>query len=108
MTVKQEVIPDSPPKTAVKHESFIEAFAAAQMEFVPVKKNRTAIVKTKAGGQYTYKYADLGDVLSMCLPIFARHGIVVSQPLKIITTPTGSELRLITEFYWGESTIPAL
>src|ERR1035441_3561586 len=99
MTVTQRLVSDDEPAEQkakpAKHENFIEALAASQLEFTPVKKNRTAKVKgeSKRGTpfEYTYKYADLGDVLSMCLPIFARHGIAVSQPLKMVTSPTGSE-----------------
>jgi len=44
------------------------ALAAAQAEYPVVPKNRTAKVKTKLGGDYSYSYADLADILKLILP----------------------------------------
>lgn len=57
-----------------------KALAAAQAEFKPVPKTKEAKVQTKKGGEYTYKYADLADVLGMAVPILAKHGISFLQP----------------------------
>jgi hypothetical protein len=61
-----------------------EAFAAAQAEYVPVKKTKTASVKgTSKNGKdydYTYKYADLADILEMVIPCLSKQGLAFSQP----------------------------
>jgi ribosome-binding protein aMBF1 (putative translation factor) len=69
------------------------AKAAAQGEFVAVPKNKTAKVKTKAGYEYSYKYADLADILKMALPILAKNGLALSQPLLV---DSNGNLRITT------------
>jgi ERF superfamily. len=39
------------------------AFAKAQGDFKELAKNRVAKVPMKSGGHYSYKYADLHDVM---------------------------------------------
>lgn len=57
------------------------ALAKSQSEFTPVPKNKTARVKSqRTNSEFTYKYADLADVLSMAVPILSRNGISISQP----------------------------
>src|SRR4051812_32377588 len=60
------------------------ALAAAQKEFTVVPKNKTAKVKTKTGGEYSYNYADLADCLSMALPLLAKNSIAFLQPDNLI------------------------
>ena len=61
-----------------------EAFAAAQAEYVPVQKKKTAKVKgTSKNGKdydYTYQYADLADILEMAIPRLSKQGLAFSQP----------------------------
>lgn len=64
----------------MSQEDFNKALLAAQKEFPTVAKNRTAKIKTKTGSDYSYKYADLGDILDAVLPILHKHGIALSQP----------------------------
>jgi len=54
-----------------------EALAKAQAEFKTVPKSKTA-----KGEKFSYKYADLNDVLGMAVPILARHGIAFMQPIR--------------------------
>jgi hypothetical protein len=72
----------------MKHSDSIaelaSALAAAQAEYVAVPKNKTARVKMKSGGEYSYKYADLADILSMALPVLSRQGIAFSQPHVLV------------------------
>lgn len=56
-----------------------EAFAAAQAELPEVPKTKTADIPTKTGGKYSYRYADLSDVLAACRPVLNRHGLSISQ-----------------------------
>lgn len=84
----------------MKHSESIaaiaEALAAAQSEYVPVKKTKQATVKgtTKQGKpyEYTYMYADLADVLSMLLPRLSKQGIALSQPNVLVD----GKLRVVT------------
>ena len=84
----------------MKHSESIaaiaEALAAAQAEYVPVKKTKEATVKgtTKQGKpyEYTYMYADLADILSMLLPRLSKQGIALSQPNVLVD----GKLRVVT------------
>lgn len=57
------------------------ALAAAQAEYPEVPKRRTAKVKTKTPDgrwvEYSYKYADLSDILSALRPVLAKHGLSI-------------------------------
>lgn len=55
------------------------ALAKARGEFPDIPKNRTATVRMKNGGQYSYKYADLADVFHAIDPVLAAYGLSVSQ-----------------------------
>ncbi len=65
-------------------EEFKNIYAAlikAQAEFTPVPKNKTATIRNpKTNGTYTYKYADLADVLAMALPVLTKHDLGLLQP----------------------------
>lgn len=60
-----------------------EALAKAQAKFTPVPKTRTAKVVSKSGSSYTYKYADLSDVLEMVRPILSAQGLALAQPVRV-------------------------
>lgn len=55
------------------------ALAAFQRELPTVKKTKTAVVKTKTGGEYRYTYADLADVSTEVLPLLGKHGLSFSS-----------------------------
>jgi hypothetical protein len=58
----------------------VAALAAAQAAFPPIPKNKTATVQGKEGKQgYSYKYADLSDVLAAVRPVLARNGLAIVQ-----------------------------
>ena len=57
------------------HASLAEALVAFQAEAPKFAKNKTAKVQTKTGGSYTYKYADLADILPVVGPLLAKHGL---------------------------------
>ena len=54
------------------------ALAAAQAEMPTVAKSKTAKVPTKAGGSYSYSYADLADVMTAVAPVLSKHGLAVT------------------------------
>lgn len=69
-------MPEARAKTdRVKHATLIEALVAFQEEEITLRKSKTARVPTKSGGEYTYTYADLGDILPIIRPLLARHGL---------------------------------
>lgn len=59
-----------------------ESVVAALSEMDEISATRNVEVPTKAGGKYTYRYADLADVLGYIRPILAKHGLVVAQSLQ--------------------------
>lgn len=75
-------------------EHIAKALARAQAEFPSVPKNKVAKVRTKTGGEYHYKYADLSDVLKVTLPILAKNGIAFTQPIRL--SQDGKFMRLVT------------
>lgn len=62
--------------------SIAEALAKAQGEFPAIPKNRTAKVPMKAGGTYSYDYADLSDIVQAVRPVLAKHGLSFSQSVS--------------------------
>lgn len=56
-----------------------KALATAQGAFKPVYKNRTAKIPMKAGGQYSYKYADLSDVMDAVKEALSANGLAIVQ-----------------------------
>lgn len=59
-----------------------KALAQVQAELPEVKKERTAKVQMKQGGEYSYTYADLASISAQVLPLFAKNG------LSWLTMPT--------------------
>jgi len=55
------------------------AMVAAQSEFPVIAKTHTAKVRMKSGGEYSYSYADLEDVVSASRPVLVKHGLSVRQ-----------------------------
>ena len=61
------------------------ALAAFGAEATNPPQTRTAQVQTKAGGSYSYGYADLADVLAHVRPALAAHGLTLTQ--EVICRP---------------------
>lgn len=55
------------------------ALAKAQAAFTAVPKGKTAKVATKAGGEYSYKYADLADAWDVARRHLSDNGLSVIQ-----------------------------
>lgn len=70
--------------------------AKAQAEFGGVTKTKTANVPMKTGGSYSYKYADLADVMAAVRPALAAHGIALMQPIM------GDELHTVLAGHGAE------
>lgn len=76
------------------------AFAAFGAEVTNPPQNRTANVPTKAGGTYSYSYADLGDVLTHVRPPLAKHGLSVTQ--EVVTHPDAVDVTTLLLHKDGE------
>lgn len=68
-----EPTPEVEPAPA--HPNLAAALAAFQAQMPAVHKGKTAVVKTRQGGEYRYSYADLADVTRAAMPLLARHGL---------------------------------
>lgn len=76
------------------------ALVAFQGEVPVIPKNRTAKIPTKAGGSYSYKYADLSDIWDAIRQPLRKNGLAVTQQL---CGPVGSAEIGITTTTWHES-----
>lgn len=59
-----------------------EALAKAQAEFPKLPKDKVAKIDTKAGGQYSYRYADLASILEAIREPMAKHKLAIVQPVE--------------------------
>jgi hypothetical protein len=70
-----------------------EALADLQTQLPHIAKNNRAEVPTKAGGKYTYQYADLAEITRQLLPLLGKLGLsFTSRP-----TLVGERLALVYE-----------
>lgn len=94
--------------TSEKIEELAAALAKAQGEFPIIEKNKTATVKAREGRQgYSYKYADLADVIESVKSVLSKYALSHSQ--EIITTD--KDVFLLTTVMhesgqWRSGTIP--
>jgi hypothetical protein len=76
-------------------KDWAEAFTAAQAELPPIGKRHEATIPTKTGGGYSYKYADLNDVLEAVRPVLNKHGLSISQS----TVSEEGRIGVVTRIY---------
>lgn len=55
--------------------SLAQALVNFQAEAPAFKKDKTANVPLKDGRKFSYKYADLGDILHVVQPLLSKHGL---------------------------------
>lgn len=67
---------------ACKHESIVAALAAAQSEYPPIPRTKTVKVRTRTGGEYTFDYAPLEEIMAAIMPALNRHGIALTQSVS--------------------------
>lgn len=77
--------PFIPDMSLTARRAFRRALAAAQASFAPVMRTKTVTITPRARDDYqappyTYKYAELADVISATLSL-SENGISVSQPV---------------------------
>lgn len=64
-----------------EHSSLAPALIAALEDLTVVEAARTAEIPMKSGGKFSYKYADIADVVSKTRPVLAKHGLVALTPV---------------------------
>ena len=67
------------------NSKLVEALVAFQAEMPIVGKDQTATVPMKSGGKYSYRYADLADIVRAATPHLTAHG------LAFVTYPEPAE-----------------
>ncbi len=83
--VAQAYVPPTEEKKA-----FLAALAAAQGEFLPIVRSQMARIRMKeekGGGEYTFKYADLAEVIEKTRPALAKNGLSFRSRLLPHTEP---------------------
>lgn len=63
-------------RRVVDHVSLHEALLGVQSQLPKIERGETAVVETKGGGSFSYKYVDLATVHEAVLPLLNMHGLV--------------------------------
>ena len=72
-------------------KDWTEAFTAAQAELPSIAKQHEATI----GTSYSYKYADLNDVLEAVRPVLNKHGLSIAQS----TVSEEGQIGVVTRIY---------
>ena len=62
-----------------ENEAIPTALALAKGQFPVIPRNKTVKVRTRTGGEYTFKYAPLDTILATITPVLSAHGLSVIQ-----------------------------
>jgi len=91
-------------KTSDNTDKISEALAAAQGMMRNPEKNKTAKIPMKAGGTYSYDYADLPATIDTIRPALAKNGLAHVAGVKREDRGTVLAVRLLhTSGQWLES-----
>jgi hypothetical protein len=71
-------------QTSEQINELAAALAKAQGEFPPIPKDCVAKVTTKAGGSYSFKYADLDTILATVRPVLSRHDLALMVDIETV------------------------
>jgi hypothetical protein len=71
-------------QTSEQINELAAALAAAQGEFPLIPKDCVAKVTTKAGGSYSFKYADLDTILATVRPVLSRHDLALMVDIETV------------------------
>lgn len=66
---------------ADSHPNLAAALVAALADLKVVETAKTAKIEMKSGGNFTYQYADIADVVKLTRPVLAGHGLVALTPV---------------------------
>lgn len=58
------------------------ALAVAQGQFPAIAKNRTVKITTREKGSYTFRYADLENILAAVRPALSANGLAITQEVR--------------------------
>lgn len=72
------------------------ALSAAQARLAPVWKSKTAKIKTRQGGEYSYSYADLSAVWDSIREPLSANGLAIIQLPELQLTPDGENYIALT------------
>ena len=75
--------------------SLAEALAAAQAEMPAVTPDKTAKVPTRAGGEFSYSYVSLGNLIAKTRPVLNKHGLAITQGTATVEGQTVLRTTLI-------------
>lgn len=89
-------------RTSPEIGDLADALAKAQGEFPTIEKTKTA-----DAGTFTYKYADIADVLAAVRPALSKHGLAFTQPTVVEEGTIYIRTRLLHKSgQWQESDYP--
>jgi hypothetical protein len=71
-------------QTSEQINELAAALAKAQGEFPLIPKDCVAKVTTKAGGSYSFKYADLDTILATVRPVLSRHDLALMVDIETV------------------------
>lgn len=95
LKVKENLEGSTPVENTDKSELF-EALARAQANFDQVKKSGKANIPTKSGGNYSYNFAKLSDVLGATVPALNAEGIYFSQHPNYSLNGSGAMVTIVS------------
>lgn len=95
LKVKENIEGLEPVENTDRSELF-EALARAQANFDQVKKSGKANIPTKSGGNYTYSFAKLSDVLAATVPALNAEGIYFSQHPNYSLNGNGAMVTIVS------------
>ena len=95
LKVKENLEGLTPVENTDKSELF-EALARAQANFDQVKKSGKANIPTKTGGNYSYNFAKLSDVLAATVPALNAEGIYFSQHPQYSLNGSGAMVTIVS------------
>ena len=95
LKVKENLEGSTPVENTDKSELF-EALARAQANFDQVKKSGKANIPTKSGGNYSYNFAKLSDVLAATVPALNNEGIYFSQHPNYSLNGNGAMVTIVS------------
>ena len=88
--------------TAAKR-SFLEALSAFQADCPVIEKGKTAKIDTKSGGQFSYRYAPLEDIMKAITPSLRRYGLSIRFDAAFEANPPAQVVTCIVNHCDGHS-----
>lgn len=85
-------------------KELLTALAKAKRSFDKISKDKTAKIKTKAGAEFSYKYAALDTIIEATEPTLSENGLIV---IHRVVFEEGSKLESTIWHVSGESLPPS-